>query len=221
MAFRKRAPRRRRRQTAMKKTTKKGAYKPQRKKQMVIRCAPLVESKKDERFEWTGKGYRETSGGSLVPYVDNLLFTDLYIGDNPLASDPPVPTHVQVGIPGTFMYKTQGFGATHMVGESVYMKYLKMKFEIKLPSDAGLIHFPQCQLYLVHGFLDKSIDAGENTTPTLTALNRTDIANFVADQVDEYFENANEPMRYQPRGRNFSPIKIQYRTNDVAYFTDS
>ena len=35
----------------MKKTTSRGAYKKARKKQMVIRRAPVVESKKDERFE--------------------------------------------------------------------------------------------------------------------------------------------------------------------------
>lgn len=191
----------------MKKTTRKGAYNPSRKKQMVIRRAPVVESKKDERFEWTGKQYID-EGTSLTTYADNLLFRDLNIGDNPSAADPAVAQRVVVNCPETFMYRSQGFGSTDMVGESVFIKYLKMKFEIKLPQDNGLIHFPQCQMYLVHGFVNKSIDANEFTSPTLTALTRTNIAEFVADQVDQYFENGNEPMRYQPKGRNFSAIKI-------------
>lgn len=192
----------------MKKTTKKGAYKPARKKQMSVRRAPIVESKKDERYEWTGLTYHNAPGGTPVTYNDNLQFVDLLIGDNPLGSDPPTPNHVIVGCPETFMYRTQGFGATDMIGESVFIKYLKMKFEIKLPSDNGLIHFPQCQMYLVHGFVEKSIDANENTTPALADLQRIDIADFVADQVDEYFNNANEPLRFQPKGRNFSSVKI-------------
>ena len=192
----------------MKKTTSRGAYKKARKKQMVIRRAPVVESKKDERFEWTGKTYLPAAGGSNSTWSDNLTFVDLQIGDNPSAADPAVPNHVIAGFPETFMFRTQGFGANEMVGESIFMKYLKMKFEIKLPADAGLIHFPQCQLYLVHGFIDKSIDANEYTTPTLQALSRVNIAEFVADHIDEYFNNQNEPMRYQPKGRNFSPVKI-------------
>ena len=103
-----------------------------------------------------------------------------------------------------------------MVGDSVYMKYLKMKFEIKLPSDEGLIHFPQCHMYLVHGFIEKSVDAGEHTTPTLTAIVRDNIQEFVADQVDEYYENSNERMRYQPRGRINSPVKI-LRTKEIRW----
>lgn len=191
----------------MKKTTSKGAYKPNRKKQMVIRRAPVVESKKDERYEWTGKGYID-AGPGLSVYTDNLLFRDLTIGDNPSGADPAVPQHLVGDIPHTFLYRTQGFGATDMVGESVFVKYLKMKFEFKLPADSGLIHFPQCQMYLVHGFVNKSIDANEFTTPTLTALTRANISEYVIDQIDQYFENGNEPMRYQPKGRNFSSIKI-------------
>lgn len=192
----------------LKKTSRRGAYKPARKKQMMIRRAPMVESKKDERYEWTGKQHIANSGPGLSAYADNLVFADLGIGDNPTGADPAVPQHVKVGIPDTYMYRTQGFGSTHMVGESIFIKYLKMKFEIKLPADAGLIHFPQCQLYLVHGFVDKGIDATATTSPTLTALSRTNIAEFVAHQVEEYFKDSNEPMRYQPKGRNYSSVKI-------------
>jgi hypothetical protein len=124
----------------MRKTTKKGAYKPSRKKQMVIRRAPVVESKKDERFEWTGKSYRNT-GATLSTYSDNLLFRDLLIGDNPSEADPAVPQRVVVSCPETYLYRTQGFGATDMVGESVFIKYLKMKFEIKLPATKSVNRF--------------------------------------------------------------------------------
>lgn len=192
----------------LKKTTRKGAYKPARKKQMVIRRAPMVESKKDERFEWTGKSYYKESAGAASTWGDNLVFQDLPIGDNPNASDPAESIFMVGDVPDTFMYRTQGFGPTEMIGESVFIKYLKMKFEIKLPQDNGLIHFPQCQLYLVHGFIEKSIDANEDTTKKLADLTRDDISDFVVAQISEYFSNSNEPMRYQPLGRNFSSCKI-------------
>lgn len=195
----------------LKKTTGRGAYKPARKKQMAVRRAPIVESKKDERFLWTGKSYYKESAGAASTWGDNLDFQDLPIGDNPSGSDPAVPTHLVGDVPDTWMYRTQGLGSTEMLGESVFIKYLKMKVEIKLPQDNGLIHFPMCQMYLVHGFIEKSLDANDdpqNVCPKLADLTRDDISDFVVSHISDYFDGANEPMRYQPLGRNYSPCKI-------------
>lgn len=191
----------------MKKTTKRGAYKPGRKKQMVIRRAPLVECKKDERYDWNGLTFHDQQGGAIGTWSNRLAFRDLAIGDVvPEANN--LPNQVVVGIPDTFIYRTQGFGQNEMVGDSVFIKYLKHKVEIKLPEDDGLIHFPQCQMYLVHGFVDKSIDANEHTNPTLANLTRVQYREFIADQVDKYFTNSTEPMRFQPKGRINSSIRI-------------
>lgn len=192
----------------MKKTTKKGAYKKAQKKQMSVRRAPIVESKKDERYEWSGKTYHNTPGGSPATWIDNLVFRDLPVGDNPYSLDPPKPNYCISDCPQTYMFRTQGLGETDMVGQSIFIKYLKMKFEFKLPEDNGLIHFPQCQMYLVHGFIEKSLDANENTVPTLTNLTRADINAHIQSQVNEYFQNAKEPLRFQPKGRNFTTVKI-------------
>lgn len=192
----------------MRKTTGRGAYKPARKRQMAIRRAPIVECKKDERYDWNGLTYHNYTGGPITSaWLNRLAFRDLEVGDVvPAANN--LPNQVSVHMPDTFIYRTQGFGKSEMVGNSVFIKYLKAKVEIKLPEDEGLIHFPQCQMYFVHGFVNKSIDANEFTTPSLANLTRVQYREFIADQVDKYFTNANEPMRYQPKGRINSAITI-------------
>lgn len=193
-------------QKYLKKTSKTGAYAPARKKQMIIRRAPMVECKKDERYEWNGLTHFD-GGVTPVAWSNNLLFRDVAIGDVvPEANN--LPNQVIVGMPDTYIYRTQGFGHNDMVGDSVFIKYLKCKFEIKLPQDEGLIHFPQCRMYLVHGFVKKSLDANEYTNPTLANLTRANYREFISDQVDKYFTNSDEPMRYQPKGRTNSAIKI-------------
>lgn len=192
----------------MKKTTGRGAYKPARKRQMAIRRAPIVECKKDERFDWNGKTFHDYEGGPIsTPWANRLAWRDLEVGDV-VPENNNLPNQVSVHMPDTFIYRTRGFGKAEMIGNSVFIKYLKAKVEIKLPEDAGLIHFPQCQMYFVHGFVNKSIDANEFTTPTLANLTRVQYREFIADQVDKYFTNSNEPMRYQPKGRINSAITI-------------
>ena len=136
----------------MRKTSKRGAYAPSRKKQMSIRRAPIVECKKDERFEWNGLTAFD-AGGAGATWPNLLEFHDLQIGDTAVDG---AANHNISDIPETWLYRTQGFGHADMVGDSVFVKYLKMKFEIKLPEDAGLIHFPQCQMYMIHGFVKKT-----------------------------------------------------------------
>lgn len=191
----------------MKKTTQKGAYKPQQKKQISIRRAPVVECKKDERYDWNGLTFHDTTGGSVTQWGDRLAFRDLEVGDAvPITNNNA--NQVIVHAPETFIYRSQGVKHNEMMGDSVFIKYLKAKIELKLPENDGLIHFPQCQMYLVHGFVDKSVDANEHTTPTLANFTRSDYRQFITDQVDKYFTTPNEPMRFQPKGRINSAIKI-------------
>ena len=189
----------------MKKTTLRGAYKPSRKKQMVIRRAPIVECKKDERYDWNGLTALDT-GGADAQWPDLLLFHDVAIVDT--AHPNGGANHNISDIPETWLYRSQGFGHNDMVGDSVFIKYLKMKFEIKLPSDANLLHFPQCQMYMIHGFVRKTISAGTVTTPPLATLTRDQIVNIVSSQLDEYFNDSNEPLRFQPKGSINTALKI-------------
>jgi hypothetical protein len=193
----------------MKKTSSRGAYAPARKKQMAIRRAPIVECKKDERITWNG-------GTALTPAVWPALsdFNAIQIGDT--ASTTGTAQQCIVGVPETFLYRTQGFANDEMVGDSVFIKYLKCKFEFKLPEDANLIHFPQCRLYLVHGFVRDTISANELTTPKLSELTRTTIDDYVQHQVNEYFNNSTEPIAFTPKGAKNGPVKI-LRTKEVRW----
>lgn len=203
------APRRKNRKRAnpknMKKTTRRGAYKPSRKRQMVIRRAPMVECKKDERYDWNGMTALD-AGGPGATWANRLEFTDLQIGDT--AGPSGGANHNISGVPDTWLYRSQGFKHNDMVGDSVFIKYLKMKFEIKLPVDANLIHFPQCQMYMIHGFVKKTIGANAYTDPTLATITRGQLVDIAAHQLDEYFNDSNEPLRYQPKGSINTTIKI-------------
>lgn len=198
---RRKAPAKKANPKNMKKTTKKGAYAPARKKQMAVRRAPIVECKKDERIRWNGLT-------ALTPAEWPALsdFNFLQIGDT--ASTTGTAQHCITGVPETFLYRTQGLGSDEMIGDSVFLKYLKCKFEFKLPTDASLIHFPQCQLFLIHGFVQGSISANELTDPKLSELTRTTIDDYVQQQVNEYFNNQTEPISFRDKGHPNTPVKV-------------
>ncbi len=102
---------------SMKKTTRKGAYNPYRKKQMIKRRAPFVETK--------SKTYEDLQ----IEYphlLDHLSFSER-------------TTESRFMNPEVFLIHQQGIDEHQVIGRSIYAKYLNMKLTFRFPQSAFTI----------------------------------------------------------------------------------
>lgn len=168
----------------MKNTTKKGAYKKNRKKQMMIRRAPFVETK--------SKTYEDL----LVEYphlLDHLEFTER-----------TTPTRFMN--PEVFMIHQQGLDEHQVIGKAIYAKYLNMKLNFRFPQKAFSVNgqnqiVPQVpQDYeLVWGFVPNPLQATGQTTPSVPNMTLFDINTHINDRVTDYFNERKDNLRFIPK----------------------
>ena len=95
----------------MKNTTRRGAYNKNKKKNMMIRRAPFVETKSKTSEDLVDQGFR--SSAPTVFYQSNT-------------------PHKHIN-PEVFFCWKQGLGEAECVGRSVYAKYLKRKIIVRFP----------------------------------------------------------------------------------------
>ena len=91
-----------RRRPAMKQTTRRGAYNPRRKKAMMVRRAPFVETKSKTTEDLVGQF-------GLNDHINFFTFNTETVHINP----------------DVFHAWQQGLGEQQCIGQSIYVKYLK------------------------------------------------------------------------------------------------
>lgn len=107
---------------AVKKVTAKGAYKKNVKNQMALRRAPIVETKQRVASDIALKNGYSPGGGTLL---DNA---------NPLNYRPLVMDDAFTLIPINSFYRQQrGLEEDHILGSSIFSKFLNMKHQFKFP----------------------------------------------------------------------------------------
>jgi len=190
----------------MKKTTKKGAYNKNRKKNMMIRRAPFVETKSKTTEDLVDQGFLTTAP------------SEFYQSNTP---------HKHMN-PEVFFTWKQGLGESEMIGRSVYLKYLKRKIIVRFPQppfqttagiDKEVPIYPQ-HLELVWGFV---------TTPlNLTGATSVEVYNNTIDhtnahinqRVVDYFQDRADFLRFVPK--KASTIRIVGRRKvrpDMRHFS--
>lgn len=162
---------------ALKKTTAKGAYAKNRKSNFQKRRAPMVETK--------SRVHNELS--SATDIADPLSYQDIQNDDAytflPLTS---------------FTSMDQGFLEDQMVGNSIYCRYLKAKFEFTLPSGKNAIKHP-CDVYLVHGWVTASSALTNSTVPQAQTLSRAGYDNLTLRVIKDYFNDDSDKLRFIPK----------------------
>jgi hypothetical protein len=137
--------------TAMKKTSKRGAYAKARKKQMMIRRAPFIETK--------SKTYEDLQ--VEYPHLfDHLQFTTR-------------TTPHRFMNPETFLVHQQGLDEHQVIGSSIYAKYLNMKIQVRFPQSAFSVNginkvvplVPQ-DYELIWGWVPTPLSSTGTTDPT-------------------------------------------------------
>ena len=141
---------------------KKGAYKPRAKRQFKNARRPFVEGKRRELADCVAdfgtyntstepNGIRNPMVLDTTPGYQSYGIT--YIGND----DAYTGFH-----PASFLQMRQGLGDSEMIGSSIYVKYIKQKFQFQFPFNP----FQQLpiNLYLVHGWFKTPLNRTTRTT---------------------------------------------------------
>lgn len=171
------------RKRALKVTSKKGAYRKQQKKNMVIRRAPFVETKS------------RTHEDVLVDFP-SLTTKNEFTAYN--------SQHVSLN-PDSLMAMQQGLEETQMVGRTLFAKYLKMKVSVRFPQPSFSVggtpqQIPQVpqRYYLVWGFVNATNWTG-NTSPKVNTATLGDVHNWINQRVVDYFNEQKDYLRFIPK----------------------
>lgn len=178
----------------MKKTTKRGAYKPARKKQMMQRRAPFVETK--------SKTYEDLVA-EFPHLLDHLNFTER-----------TTPTRFMN--PEVFLIHQQGLGEHQHIGNSIYAKYMNMKMQIRFPQKAFSVNglnqivpiTPQ-DYELIWGWVPNPLMATGKTTPSAPDMTLFDINTHINDRVSDYIDQQKDRLRFIPK--KASTLRIEGR----------
>jgi hypothetical protein len=192
---------------AMKATTSRGAYNPKKKKNMMIRRAPFVETKSKTSEDLVDQQFRATPP------------TEFYQSNTP---------HKHIN-PEVFFAWKQGLGEAEMVGRSVYLKYLKRKIIVRFPQppfqttagvDKEIPIYPQ-NLELIWGFVPQPLNLTGNTNPVKVYENTIDHTNaHINQRVVDYFNDRADFLRFVPK--KASTIRIIGRRKvkpDMRHFS--
>jgi len=180
---------------ALKKTTKKGAYKKARVKNFNKRLNPFTENKTITEAEMTG------GAGTSYEIVDPRIYRDV-----------PNDDACTIIMPLPFTSMAHGLYENQMIGNSVFSKYLKMKYLIKFPEyDAtsippppalpvgGLpIDFP-VSLFMIHGWITLPVGLTGQTTPVASSWTRALMETWVSERVRDYYNERDDVLEWIPK----------------------
>lgn len=178
---------------AMKKTTAKGAYKPARKKVMQKRRAPFVEGKR--RVSSIINALNVNADGTYSANYPNAI-GGLTIPNN----DAVTILHME-----SWERMSHGFLEYNMIGDAVYSKLLKLKFQLRFPENTNQLVNP-CKVYLICGWCTAPSNFTTSTTPTESAATRADLHTHMTHQLNEYFDERKDFLRF--REKSTSNVKI-------------
>lgn len=186
--------RNRARTQTLKKTTRRGAYRPQQKRNFAIRRAPFVETKS------------KTSEDLLAMYPhlpDHIAFTER------------TTAHRHMN-PDVFTVHQQGLDEHQVVARQIFAKYLNMKLTVRFPQSAFSVNgvsqivplVPQ-NYELIWGWVPNPLQATGSTTPSAPNMTLSDINTHINLRVVDYFNQQKDNLRFIPK--KASTIRITGR----------
>jgi hypothetical protein len=185
------APARKRNTRYNKKTTRRGAYKPRKKRQMMNRRSPFVETKS------------KTHEDLVVQFPGLVDRTEFRTQDAQVV-------HMN---PETFLMWKRGMEENEVIGNSCYAKYLKMKIGIRFPQSAFTLNGSNKQIpmtpqnyELIWGFVPNEFGFTGQTTPTASEANINDLMSHINQRVLDYVDQQKDRLRYIPKAA--STIRI-------------
>lgn len=202
----------------MLKQNKRGAYKKSVKSQMVMRRAPIVETKQRVHSDVAQINGYPAGSPEVVNQVNPLNWRLLPTDD--------AFTNIALR---SWTRNTHGFGENQVIGNNIFSKYLNFKLQVRFPDDSkvkvGSVKTPgtyievpnkmiekPTKLYLVCGWITESLNYPLNSdvSPSLPAQSDADgqaIANYITQQLKPFFDDDEDKLQFRPK--QTTNIKIE------------
>lgn len=171
----------------MKKTTKRGAYAPQKKKQMAIRRAPLVETFKYQSAPSTNESIR-LSRTIAYNNIMNRAFIAGYLQDLDVPTD-GLSTDASLSPPA---------GPTCR-GRDVYSKMTAMKMRFEFPENIHSIRTAYQPPIVYWGWIKQNAFRTTAMTPAPTAVNEEFFKDLIDNQLLAQFNEANDRLDFRDK----------------------
>lgn len=164
---------------------RKKAYKPSNKKKMVMKRAPMVETKSKTTEDLIGQF-------GLNDHSNFFTFNSETIHINP----------------DVYHAWQQGLGEQQCIGQSVFCKYLKRKITIRWPQPgfintfndkAGIIPSKPMSAEIIWGMIPAPLNFTGYTTPTAPNTNMSEINGYINKRVKNYFDERKDKLRFIPK----------------------
>lgn len=214
----------------MKKVGKRGAYKKNVKNQMVMRRAPMVETKQRVHSDIaTLNGYLAGANNIVNPLNWRTLVVDDAFTNVPLRS---------------WQRISHGFQDYQAIGNSIFSKYLNVKFQLRFPRDEMLslpdpvapndptknydcpnrmIQHPT-KVYLVCGWITESMNYPINASPSPSLPDQSDATQdaldvYITQQLKPFFDDDEDKLQFRPK--QTTNIKIDRYVNLAPKLTQA
>ncbi len=171
----------------------KGAYGKRAKKNMAIRRAPFVETKRRVHSLITAlnanadgtpsANYHDTINGLLISNVTAFTLLDL----------------------ASYYRNSHGFNERNVIGDTLYSKWLKLKITLKFPTGTDMIVNP-VKMFLITGWVTAPMALTNNTTVTEGNATKQTLIDHLDDQLREYFDERQDFLRF--REKTTSNVRI-------------
>lgn len=186
----------------MKKTSRKGAYNKTAKRQMVIRRAPIVETKQRVHSD--------------IAIINDQMLTN----ENPLVYRTlQVDDAFTILNLETFYRHQQGLQEYEIIGQNIFSKYLNLKTEFKFPQGETVTLIDSAdkeyqarnamiqdstKLYLICGWVTSSYDApiDNNPSPSLPAqstVTPNNLISYLNQQLRPFFDDDTDKLQFRPK----------------------
>lgn len=202
----------------MKKVGKAGAYKKTVKSQMVMRRAPIVETKQRVHSDVAQINGYPAGSPEVVNQVNPLNWRLLPTDD--------AFTNIALR---SWTRNTHGFGENQVIGNNIFSKYLNFKLQVRFPDGSDVkvgslktpgtyVNVPNkmiekpTKVYLVCGWITESLNYPLNSdvSPSLPAQSDADgdaIANYITQQLKPFFDDDEDKLQFRPKST--TNIKIE------------
>lgn len=212
--------------TKLNQGNRKTAYKKSVKQSMMLRRAPVVETKQRVDADIAAlNGHTEEND-----WEQPLSFKPL--GYSPLQGVANIGTNAFTWIPlQSFTRNSLGLQEYQMVGQSITSKFLKVKVQFRFPNNQYIltesnkdIEEPternlnvfiqnQCKLYFICGWVTKDMGRPIQISQIgdgllASQVTEASLARYVCDQVEPYFDDDTDKLSFRPKST--TNIKIEH-----------